>query len=261
MEIRLNGKVALVTGASKGIGRAIALRLGRSGADVAVNYHTDKAGAEQVSGEIRQMGRKSMAIRCDVSKGKQVDRMVEQVVKNFNGRIDILVNNAGIHSYKMVSQMSDEEWDFILNTNLRGPFYVSRAVATKMIEKGIAGRIIGIASGSGHSGRPGLAHYCASKGGLILFCKALAIELAPHNINVNSVSVGLVNVGQLEPNDPHLKRINEDILSRILLRRPGKPEDIANMVAFLASEQASWITGSDFVVDGGEAAGRVPKEI
>lgn len=254
MEVKLDGKLALVTGASRGIGRAIALRLGESGADVVVNYRTRKAEAEEVSERIREMGRQSIAVQANVSNADQVDVMVRQVVSTFNGSLDILVNNAGITAPKEVIHMADEEWDRTLNTNLKGAFHVSRAVARRMIEKGKGGRIIGIASGAGHSGRPGLAHYCASKAGLILFCKALAIELAPYGINVNSVSVGFVDVGRYSD----LPDVHEDPLRRILLRRPGKPDDIANMVAFLASEGASWITGADFRVDGGESAGRVP---
>jgi NAD(P)-dependent dehydrogenase (short-subunit alcohol dehydrogenase family) len=254
MEVKLDGKLALVTGASRGIGRAIALRLGESGADVVVNYRTRRAEAEEVSKRIREMGRQSITIQADVSNADQVDMMVREVVTTFTGGLDILVNNAGITTPKEVIHMADEEWDRTLNTNLKGAFYVSRAVAKKMIEKGKGGRIIGIASGAGHSGRPGLAHYCASKAGLILFCKALAIELAPHGINVNSISVGFVDVGRYSD----LPHVQEDFLRRILLRRPGKPEDIANVVAFLASEGASWITGTDFRVDGGESAGRVP---
>jgi NAD(P)-dependent dehydrogenase (short-subunit alcohol dehydrogenase family) len=126
-----------------------------------------------------------------------------------------------------------------------------------MVKAKVKGRIIGIASGAGHSGRHGHSHYCASKAGLILFCKALAIELAPYGINVNTVSVGFVDVGEFE--SPELKPIKEDILQRILLRRPGKPEDVANLVNFLVSEHAGWITGADFVVDGGESAGRIPE--
>jgi len=254
MEVKLDGKLALITGASRGIGRAIALRLGESGADVVVNYRTRRAEAEEVSERIREMGRQSIAIQADVSHADQVDVMVRQVVDTFDGSLDILVNNAGIIARKEVIHMTDEDWDRTLNTNLKGAFYVSRAVATKMIEKGKGGRIIGIASGAGHSGRPGLAHYCASKAGLILFCKALAIELAPHGINVNSVSVGFVDVGRYSD----LPDVHQDRLRRILLQRPGKPEDIASVVAFLASERASWITGTDFRVDGGESAGRVP---
>ncbi len=259
MEIKLDGKAAIVTGASRGIGRAIALRLARSGADVAVNYHTSMAKAEEVCADIRKMGRQSIAIKANVASSSQVDMMVEKATQAFNGRLDILVCNAGIKgsSYlKEVVQMTDEDWNRIIGTNLSGAFYASRAAANKMIERGVGGRIIGIASGAGHSGRLGEAAYCASKAGLILLCKTLSLELAPYNINVNSISVGFVEVKKFDT--PELKRFKESILPRILLRRPGGPEDIANMAVFLASEEADWITGADFRVDGGESAGRVP---
>jgi len=256
MEINLKGKLALVTGASKGLGRAIALRFGESGADVAVNFNTDRTGGESVAERIREMGRESIAIQADVSVADQVEAMIETVEKRFGARFDILVNNAGIGMHKAVFHMTNNEWDQIIDTNLKGAFHVSRAFANKMIKNGTGGRIIGIASGAGHSGRPGHAHYCASKAGLRLFCKTLAIELAPYAINVNTISVGFVEVGKYDT--PERRPIKEDILRRILLRRPGKPEDIANMAVFLASEQASWITAADFRVDGGESAGRVP---
>ena len=263
MEIKLDGKVALVTGGGKGIGRAIALRLARSGAHVAVNYHRSQAGAEKISEEIRKMGLKSIAIQADVSISSQVNQMVDQVIETFDGRLDILINNAGLAPFKEVPtkevvNMTDEEWNQIVDTNLKGAFYVSRAAARVMIKRGTGGRIIGIASGAGHSGRHGQAHYCASKAGLILLCKTLAIELAHHNINVNSISLGFVDLGYYESSA--LRSIKESMLRRILLHRPGKAEDIANMAAFLASEQANWITGTDFLVDGGESTGRIPEE-
>jgi 3-oxoacyl-[acyl-carrier protein] reductase len=260
MEIKLEGKGAIVTGASRGIGRAIALRLARSGADVAVNYHVNKAKAEEVCAEIRKMGRQSLTIQADVSSSSQVDMMVEKVAEVFDGRIDILVCNAGIKGSSLIKdvvKMTDEDWSRIIGTNLNGAFYASRAAAKKMIQKGAGGRIIGIASGAGHSGRLSEAAYCASKAGLMLLCKTLAIELAPYGINVNSISVGFVDVNGF--GSPELKKFRESILPRILLRRAGRPEDIANMAAFLASEEAGWITGADFRVDGGESAGRVPE--
>lgn len=257
MEITLDQKIALVTGASRGIGRACALRLAGSGADVAVNYRVNSQQADEVTAEIESRGRRAIAVGADVSKPDEVASMVGRVREAFNGKIDILVNNAGIYdSYKSVVDLSDEEWYRTLDTNLKGAFQVSRAVAKTMIDNGTGGRIISIASGAGHAGRPGQAHYCASKAGLIVLCKVLAIELAPFNINANSISVGFVDVGQFD--SPGKKHLLDDVLPRILLRRPGTPADIASMVAFLASEHAGWITGADFRVDGGESAGRVP---
>jgi NAD(P)-dependent dehydrogenase (short-subunit alcohol dehydrogenase family) len=257
MEIRLDGKVAFVTGAGRGIGKAIALELARSGADVAVNYLADRVKAEEVCEKVKRMGRQSIAIRADVADSSQVNEMVETVAHTFGGRLDILVSNAGVYPIKEAVKMTDEEWDRVIDTNLKGAFHACRAAAKQMIQRGAGGRIIGIASGAGHSGRYGQTHYCASKAGLILLCKSLSIELAPYGINVNTISVGFVDVGQFD--SPELGHVKKDILRRILLRRPGRPEDIAQAAVFLASDQASWITGADFRVDGGEAAGRVPE--
>jgi NAD(P)-dependent dehydrogenase (short-subunit alcohol dehydrogenase family) len=257
MEIRLDGKIALVTGAGKGIGKAIALELAGAGADVAVNYLSDRRSAEEVCEKIRRMGRQSIPIQADVAESSQVNQMMETVARAYGGRLDILVSNAGIYPIKEAVKMTDEEWDRVIDTNLKGAFHVCRAAAKQMIQRGAGGRIIGIASGAGHAGRFGQTHYCASKAGLILLCKTLSIELAPYGINVNTISVGFIDVGQYD--SPELGHVKKDILRRILLRRPGRPEDIAHTAAFLASDRASWITGSDFRVDGGEAAGRVPE--
>ncbi len=256
MEIKFDGKASLVTGASRGIGRVIALRLAKSGADVAVNYNTSREKAEEICADIRKMGRQSIVVQADVASSEQVNKMVEKTVQAFDGRLDILVCNAGINVRKEFVKFTDEEWNRVIDTNLKGAFNTARAAAKKMIDRGAGGRIIGIASGAGHSGRPGQPAYCASKAGIILLCKVMALDLAPYGINVNSISVGFVEVGKLDT--PELRPIKESILPRILLRRAGRPEDIANMAAFLASEQASWITGADFRVDGGESAGRVP---
>jgi NAD(P)-dependent dehydrogenase (short-subunit alcohol dehydrogenase family) len=256
MEIKLNGKVALVTGSSKGIGRAIALRLAKSGADVAVNYNTNMELAEEVCKKIREMGRGSVAIQADVSDSKKVNQMVEIVTDSFDGRLDIAICNAGTNLWKEFIDVADEERDLVLDTNLNGTFNTARAASKKMVENGVGGKIIGIASGAGHGGRYGQAAYCASKAGIRLLCKSIAIDLAPYGINVNSISVGYVEVGKMDT--PEKEIIKESILPRILLRRHGEPVDIANMVTFLVSDKASWITGADFRVDGGESAGRVP---
>ncbi len=258
MEIGFDGKAVLVTGASRGIGRAIALEFARSGADVAVNYHSNARGAEETCLSIREMGRQSIAYQADVTHADLVERMILEMARDFGGRLDIVVNNAGTYPYKKITDMTDEDWNHVVDTNLKGPFHVSRAAAKRMIENGRGGRIIGIASGAGHSGRPGQAHYCASKAGLILLCKALALELAPYRINVNSISAGFIDVGQFDA--PEMQEMKDSIVDRILLKRPGSPEDIARMAVFLASEHASWTTGSDFTVDGGESAGRVPED-
>jgi 3-oxoacyl-[acyl-carrier protein] reductase len=176
MEIRLDGKVALVTGASRGIGRAIALEFARSGADVAVNYNKGSEKAEEVCREIRKMGRHCIAVQADVANAGQAAKMVESVIREFNGRLDILVNNAGIYPFTEAVKMSDEEFHRVIDTNLKGAFFVTRTAAQAMIARGRGGRVIGIASGAGHSGRFGQTHYCSSKAGLRLQCMAFAIE-------------------------------------------------------------------------------------
>ena len=256
MEIKLHGKAALVTGAGRGIGKEIALRLARSGADVAVNYNLSAEKAEDVCEDIRKLGRQSIAVHADVGNSGQVNEMVEKVVETFDGRLDILVCNAGINVRKEFFKVTDEEWDRVIDTNLKGTFLSARAAAEKMIQKGRGGRIIAIASGAGHSGRPAQPAYCASKAGIIVLCKVMALDLAAYNINVNSISVGFVEVGKMD--SPELRPVKESILPRILLRRPGKPEDIANGVVFLASDEGNWITGTDLRIDGGESSGRVP---
>ena len=256
MEIRLDGKAVLVTGASRGIGKAIALEMARSGADVAVNYRFERDRGEEVCKAVRNMGRRSIGIEADVADPGQVEGMVERMVREL-GWIDILVNNAGVYPYTDALRMTEEEWNRVIDTNLKGAFHVSRAAARRMIERNRGGRILAITSGAGHSGRQGQAHYCASKAGLMLMCKSLAIEWAPYGIHVNSISVGFVDVGQFDK--PEREEMKKSILRRILLRRPGTPQDIAHMAVFLASEQAGWITGSDFRVDGGESAGRIPE--
>ncbi len=246
--MRFKGKKAIVTGSARGIGRAIALQLAQEGADVAINSrHLEDC--KKIVKEIEALGRKAIAVECDVSKYRNVNKMVEKAVKAF-GRIDVLVNNAGIVHFDPVTKMTEKEWNAILDVNLRGNFLCSQAVVKHMIAKKIRGNIVNIASIAGKVGFPQLAHYCASKGAIIELTKEMAIELAPNGIRVNAVAPGVIETDMTKDllADPaSAKRF----VSAIPLGRPGKPEEIAKAVAFLASDDASYVTGHTLVVDGG----------
>jgi 3-oxoacyl-[acyl-carrier protein] reductase len=247
--VKLEGKTAIVTGSRRGIGRAIALALVKEGASVTVS-DVNRADCQKVVDEIEKMGRKGLAVQCDVTSTPEVEALVKKTVEKF-GRLDILVNNAGIISYKPFLELTDEDWDKTLGVNLKGQFLCARAAAREMI-KNKWGRIINIASiSSGGCGIafPLIAHYTASKGGVMALTEALALELTAKGINVNAICPGAIDTdmtkgakesGQLEP-----------LLLRIPKGRLGKPEEIANLAAFLASEEASYITGAAIVVDGG----------
>lgn len=258
MHISLDGKIALITGGSRGIGRGIALEFARSGADVVVNYSRDISKAEEVRNLITEIGQRCVIIKADVSNSAAVDLMTNEILDVFSGKLDILVNNAGIYPRREVIKMTDRELDAVIDTNLKGSFYVTRAVARQMIKRKAGGRIISISSaGAGHSGRFARAHYCASKAGLITMSKSLAIELASFHINVNTISAGFIDVGQYDL--PELQGAKHIAINQILKKRPGTPEDIAYLATFLASEQADWITGSDFCIDGGASLGSTLK--
>ncbi|MEA4963318.1 SDR family NAD(P)-dependent oxidoreductase [Lutispora sp.] len=259
IKIDLTNKVALVTGAAGGLGKQICTDLAQCGADVVVAVNNSIAEAGKIAEDIKQMGRKAVVVHGNIACSKAVKRMVKEALDYFGRPVDILVNNAGYYKeYGNITEVTDEIIDRTIDTNLKGAFYMCREVGKAMASSGIKGRIINISSGAGHSGRTNHAHYCASKGGLLMLTKAAALDLAPMGINVNSVSVGFVDVGRFDEGD--LLAVKRDILPRILLRKPGKPSDISNMVCYLASDCAEWITGSDFRIDGGEAAGRVPYE-
>lgn len=251
----LTDKKALITGASRGIGRGIALAFGKQGTDVVVNYHSNQQQAEEVVAEIKKQGRKAFAIQTDVSQKNQVEKMVEKTITEF-GRIDILVNNAGIVVFKPFDQMTEEEWDKILDTNLKGQFLCARTV-TPYMEKQGKGRIINlasIASGGVGVGFMNLAHYCASKGGVVALTEELALELSPKGINVNAIAPGAIDTDMtktIKGDEQALK----GVLARIPKARLGKPEDIAAMAVFLASDEADYCTGGVFYVDGGWLAG------
>lgn len=242
----LKGKNALVTGSSRGIGRAIALELGRLGANVAVNYAGNEAKAQEVVDELEKMGVKAIKIQADVTDEEAVKKMVKEVIQTF-GSLEILVNNAGITRDNLLMRMKEEEFDEVINTNLKGAFLCTKAVVRQMMRQKY-GRIINIASIVGISGNPGQANYVAAKAGLIGLTKSNAKELASRNILVNAVAPGFITTDMTDELSDEQK---EAIFRLIPLERFGEPEDVANVVGFLASDKAKYITGQTIHVDGG----------
>ena len=242
----LDGKTALVTGASRGIGRTIALRLAAEGARVAINYAGNVKAAEEVKAAIEAAGGTAILCRADVADSAAVEAMIADVAKEF-GAIDILVNNAGITRDTLLMRMKDEDFAKVLDTNLKGVFYCTKAVAKLMMKKR-AGRIINMASVVGLVGNAGQTNYAAAKAGVIGFSKSAAKELASRGITVNAVAPGFIGTDMTADLPESVK---EKALSDIPLGRAGQPEDVANAVLFLASDQASYITGQVVHVDGG----------
>jgi 3-oxoacyl-[acyl-carrier protein] reductase len=242
----LDGKTALVTGASRGIGRAIALRLAAEGASVAINYAGNTAKAEETKAAIEAAGGKAALFQADVSDSAQVEQMVAAVTEAF-GTIDILVNNAGITRDGLLMRMKEEDFDAVLDTNLKGIFHVTKAVSKLMMKKR-AGRIVNMASVVGIMGNAGQTNYAAAKAGVIGFTKSAAREFAARGITVNAVAPGFIATDMTAAMPEKAK---EAPLAAIPLRRMGEPEDVANAVAFLVSDQASYITGQVVKVDGG----------
>ena len=241
----LQGSVALVTGASRGIGRAVAQALAAEGATVVVNYARSGTAAEELVSQIAADGGSAIALQADVSKADEVEKLISSVLETF-GRIDILVNNAGITRDTLLLRMKPEDWQAVIDLNLTGVFLCTRAVAKTMLKQR-AGRIINIASVAGQMGNPGQANYSAAKAGVIGFTKTVAKEMAPRGVTVNAVAPGFIETDMTSelPN-------TDDILKFIPLGRFGKPEDIAGMVRFLAADPAAaYITGQVFNVDGG----------
>lgn len=242
----LSGKNALITGSSRGIGRAIALELGRRGVNIAVNYAGSEAKAEEVVQELKALGVEAMKIQADVADEQAVKTMMKEVTKTL-GSIDILVNNAGITRDNLLMRMKVEEFDDVIETNLKGAFLCTKTVTRQMMKQR-SGRIINIASIVGVSGNPGQANYVAAKAGLIGLTKSTAKELATRNILVNAIAPGFITTDMTDILSEEQKTA---ILSSIPLEKLGEPEDIANVVCFLASNDAKYITGQTIHVDGG----------
>ena len=242
----LEDKIAVVTGASRGIGRAIAVELARRGAQVVINYHRSAEAAEEVVSAIEAMGEQAVAVQADVSDFDQAAGLIKAALDAY-GQIDILVNNAGITRDQLLMLMKEQDWDDVLRINLKSIFNCCKAAARPMVRKR-QGRIINITSVSGIAGQGGQTNYAASKAGIIGFTKSLAKELGPRNITVNCVAPGFIPT-DLTADLP--EDIRQNALKVTPLRRMGRPEEIAYAVAFLASEEASFITGETLTVDGG----------
>jgi 3-oxoacyl-[acyl-carrier protein] reductase len=250
----LKGKVAIITGAAKGMGKAHALKLSGAGAKVVV-CDVDVTGCQQVADEIKKNRGDAIAVKCDVSKKAEIDNVVTEALKKF-GKIDILVNNAGIFPFEPFLQMSEQNFEKVIDINLKGYFLMAQACAKEMVKQksGAIVNISSIAMGQVGVGFAGLTHYCASKGGIVAMAEAMALELAPFNIRVNCIAPGAIDT----PGASTTKMTDEQraaMLAPIPLKRQGRAEEISNAVLFLASDESSYMTGSTMVVDGGWVAG------
>lgn len=241
----LREKTALVTGGSRGIGRAVAIALANAGASVVV-VDIDLAAAEQVASEIRELGQQALAVKANVADAAEVAEMVQAALDKF-GKLDILVNNAGITRDTLLMRMKEDDWDAVLNINLKGVFNCTKAIISPMIKQRF-GRIINIASVVGLMGNAGQANYAAAKAGIIGLSKSVAREVASRGITVNCVAPGFI---QTQMTDVLPENVKSKLKEQIPLGRLGQPEDIANTVVFLASEATSYITGQTIAVDGG----------
>lgn len=240
-----DGKVVLVTGGSRGIGRAIAVAFARHGSRVIVNYNKSEDRAQALALEMASEGYSVDLLQADVSKGEEVDRLIDEVIRRHD-RIDVLVNNAGIRRDGFLAMMAEEDWDQVMNVNLKSAYHTCKRVSRIMIGQR-SGNIVNVASLSGLKGLPGQTNYSASKGGLIAFTKSLAQELAPYGIRVNAVAPGIIETDMIED----IEERKGEFLAKIPLARFGESSDVASGVLFLASEMADYITGCTLAIDGG----------
>ena len=245
--INLEGKSAIVTGGSIGIGSAIALKLAEFGANVAINYRKHKDEAEEVIAKVKAMGRKGLVVQADISNFSDAGKMVDDVVKEF-GRLDILVNNAGINWDGVIWKMTEEQWDKVIDINLKGYFNYISAVAPIFRDQK-SGKIVNVTSINGLRGKFGQANYSASKAGIIGLTKTVAKELGKYGVNVNAVAPGLIETDMMKQATEEVRKMAID---EIVLKRIGLPEEVADVVAFLCSEMSRHITGEVIKVDGGQ---------
>ena len=242
----LTGKTALVTGGSRGIGRSIVQQLAEQGANIAFTYRSRKEEADSLVAELQAKGKKAIAYQSDASNTTEASEVVQAVIKDF-GRLDILVNNAGITKDGLLMRMSEQDWDAVISTNLKSVFNFTKAACRQMMSQQ-AGKIINISSVVGMIGNPGQSNYVASKAGVIGFTKSIAKEIASRNVQVNAVAPGFIETEMTEKLNEKQK---EAILGIIPMKRIAKPEEVAKIVCFLASEDANYITGQTLCVDGG----------
>lgn len=249
--MRLSGKIAVITGAARGIGREIALSFAREGADIVVNYISDAVAAQEVAHDISQLGRRSLVIQADVSKRQEVRELFRQAAETF-GRIDILVNNAGINKRGWFDEATDEDWDLIMGVNLKGPFICCQEIFPFM-KKQSGGRIINISSVAGQYHGPKTVHYAVSKAGLNSLTKVVARYGAEHNILVNAVAPGIMWTEQTA--DELASPAGQKIVDMTLLKRPGQLRDVASTCVLLAADEQNYITGQVISVSGGAYLG------
>lgn len=246
----LKNKVALITGARQGMGKSHAIALANQGAKVVVT-DINQTDCQKVVDKIKNSGGEAIAFKLDVSDKSEVDSVVAEIVKKF-GQLDILINNAGIVQFKPFLELSEEDWDRTIDINLKGEFLCAQAAAKVMKERegGVIVNIVSVAMGQQGIGMPNIAHYCASKGGIAAMTEALAAELAPFNIRVNAIAPGLIETPMIDvvKSDP---KMLEAMLQRVPLKRVGRPEEVSELVVFLASDSSSYMTGAVVVIDGG----------
>ncbi len=252
---RLTDKTVLITGASKGIGRTLALACAREGADVILNYHSDRAGAAAAAAEIRALGRRALVVRADLARVAQIDRMFATARQHF-ARLDVLLNNAGLTGWSSLFETTEAKWDVVLDTNLKGTFFCSLAAARWMRETKTPGAIVNVSTNCAALGVKNLVAYATSKAGLHGLTKQLAIELAPLGIRVNTFAPGPVNVERNLRDDPDYRRVWGEMIP---LGRTAEPAEMIGPALFLASQESSYVTGQIFYVDGGwTVQGRIP---